>query len=104
MSKGCFELFTVYQLWKRVRLWRSGEGAAGEELGTIPNSRENLDVADHTRQHLDDVINPARGETNSAFEDDAHGRDGPSPQSDLHPEQNVNTKSVAITTHIQDNM
>ena len=105
MSKGCFGLFTVYQLWKRVRLRRSGEDAAGEELGRIPNAGEHLDVADHTGQHLDDVIHTGSGgETNAAFDDDSHGRDGPTPPSDLGTRQNVNTQSVATTNRIQDDM
>ena len=76
MSKGFVELFTVYQLWKHVHLWRSRrEGAAGEELGRIPNGGE----------HLDDVIHPGRGETNAAFEEEPRGRAGPTPQPVLGP-------------------
>ena len=97
MSKGRFELFTVYQLWKHVHVWRSGKGGGGggggEEIQSVPDRRE----------HPDDVIHAGRGETNAAFEHDAHCSDGgPVPRSELGLKQDADVQPAATPSHLQD--
>ncbi|KAK0130955.1 Solute carrier family 10 member 6 [Merluccius polli] len=87
----------VRKLWKHIHVWRSGKcggggGGGGEEIQSVPDRRE----------HLDDVIHAGRGETNAAFEHDAHCSDGPVPRSELGPKQDADVEPAATPSHIQD--